>query len=386
MANFKKSLFGGYNKSAIDTAFEELNQKLNDLQGDNKRLKNENDILKKENEHYKLDLEKLAVEDNEKNESNEIDFKDRTFKYVEKICERAYGIGADIVSDSKNTAQTLLDGIDEHFTSMINELNSTIISYETVEKEIKNLFLTINSDLNGVVVNTDNLLDKAKNFTNLLDEMRASIDIARYQNEKKLSDFESNASEFIFDESTAKETSNPVSATPKVDISKSEVVVSEKNESTVSSVSAEKSFVPFMMPSVETSEKAEETVIDSGAEETLANIFVTSDETASKTVSLTEEEIVEAKEEITVETKEEIKEEQTKEIEDKIDETIIETEEEILSNEAPNDDNDSADEQKPIRLVNKSNDRFTQYGRKSKISSKDRNELLKQALLKNEAK
>lgn len=322
MSNFKKSFFGGYKKSEVDTAVSELNTKLEACDADRKRLQREVQNAESrvaDDESRIADLENKLSElraENEKLNSSRIQ-SETVFNEIARIYKRAYGAGREIVCDSKETAQRLLNDIDARFDEMMGQTRGIIDEYETVHRDMDQLFETLNRDINGVAQTAAHMLERAKAFAGIYGQMKSAIDSAQEDTDRLLAEYDVQASEFLnSDFSAAHGTADrraeqvPASA---------ERVLSEPE--------------PAAVP------------IDAAEENTETNPSDGRHALVAFSVRQTGE-----------------KEEDTQRPEEKTDNTIP-----------------KADESDGRQTAGG----FTQFGRKSKISEQDRSELLRKALLKN---
>lgn len=195
MSNFKKSFFGGYKKSEVDAAVSELNTKLEACDADRKRLQREAQNAQSRIADLENKLSELRAE-NEKLNSGRI-HSETVFNEIARIYKRAYGAGREIVCDSKETAQRLLNDIDARFDEMMGQTRGIIDEYETVHRDMDQLFETLSRDISGVAQTAAHMLERAKAFTGIYGQMKSTIDSAQEDTDRLLAEYDVQASEFL---------------------------------------------------------------------------------------------------------------------------------------------------------------------------------------------
>ena len=324
MSNLKKSFFGGYKKESVDIMIDELNKKIEDLEKDNARLKRDTENSGRKFFELEEALAGQAAE-NEKLKSN-ITENEIIFKDIAKVYKRAYGAGMEIACESKAVAQNMLNSIDNKFIEVMNETRAIIEEYESARRDIDSAFTTLNGSIKRVADNTAIMLEKSKRFSGIYDELRETVNKAKEDNERVLEEYETCASEFM-NNGTSK----------SIEKNRSDIEGCESN------ISIEPSSDVLMNEHVAYSK-----------EHTKENSETKTEELTDKSQSQNEtppQPIIDQANELTTDTLKEA-------------DTFSEEKSDTASN-AHHDDE------------------FTQFGRKSRISSQDRNEMLRKVLLKN---
>jgi|GEM_PF-1609821 len=195
MSSFKKAFFGGYKKSEVDAAVSELDKKFE--RSDAERKKFQREAQSAENRIAELEKQLSAcIAENEKLRADRAQ-SEAVFNDIAKIYKRAYGAGREIVCDSKDTAQKLLQDIGVRFDEMMGETQGIIDEYETVHRDINHIFETLNRDISGVAQTATHLLERAKAFAGIYGQMKRTVDGARENTERVLVQYDADASEFL---------------------------------------------------------------------------------------------------------------------------------------------------------------------------------------------
>lgn len=322
MANLKKSFFGGYNKSSVDTLIEELNKQINDLKDTEASFTStiaNKDIriseLSAEIDKMKARADELAAENASlKSEAGKNRY---VFENVAKIYERAYNAGHDIVLDSKTHSREMLDRMNKSFYAALNNAEQTLAKQNSLKKEISSLYGKLNSLMDELTDNTDALFKDAENYISVFEEFKGIKTDTEEQAYIHQKDFEDFASEFLTAEEIRKnkpDYGKKPQAAPTFEES-DEIIAKEQGPSETSSPESEE--VHTVSPAVQ-----EETVTTAAREDK---------ENTSEINNGTE----------------------------KVQKSETDLQKEQKSSE------------------------FTQFGRKSRLSSEDRDELIRKALMKN---
>lgn len=310
MSKFKSSLFGGYKKSDVDAEITELNKRLADAEAENKRLSREAEYAegKAADLENKLSLLSLGADSAEpvkpvkevvKNipaPNNVNNGNSELFGNIAKIYERAYGVGHEIVCESKENALEMLNALSDRFDEIMGESAEIIGRYEEVNRDVQNIYVSLGRNISDISDTTSHMLKRAKEFYGIYGELKNEVLAAKENAVGLLSEYENTSSEF--------------SAAP----AEKAVSTGEVNTDTPQSNEVEelKLAVPASEEPATPAEPAEE-IAEEKAEEPSLQLKV-----------------------------------------------------------APTP-----------KSADRGNGEFTQFGRKSKFSSEDRNELLRKALLKN---
>ncbi len=234
MSNFKGTLFGGYKKADVDAKFDGLNRKAADLEGVNNRLTLEvqsavGKVAALEARVAALTAENgsLAAQNKQLTDSNaalskdvaELEAKrsrdDLLFGDIAKIYKRAYGSGREIVCDSRESALKLLETLNERFDAVMGDTDDMLARYEAVQREVAGMYSALNKDLAAVARSSVLMLDKAKGFAGVYGELKDSVAAAKADSERVLADYDAEASEFLSSDFTAVPGFDDVSAEDK---------------------------------------------------------------------------------------------------------------------------------------------------------------------------
>ena len=234
MSNFKGTLFGGYKKADVDAKFDGLNRKAADLEGVNNRLTLEvqsavGKVAALEARVAALTAENssLAAQNKQLTDSNaalskdvaELEAKrsrdDLLFGDIAKIYKRAYGSGREIVCDSRESALKLLETLNERFDAVMGDTDDMLARYEAVQREVAGMCSALNKDLAAVARSSALMLDKAKGFAGVYGELKDSVAAAKADSERVLAGYDAEASEFLSSDFTAVPGFDDVSAEDK---------------------------------------------------------------------------------------------------------------------------------------------------------------------------
>ena len=335
MSNFKKTLFGGYKRSEVDAAVIEFNKKLEEYDTDRKRLQRRTQNAESRIEDFEKKLSELSAEN--KRLSSDRAQNEMIFNDIAKIYKRAYGAGREIVCDSKETAQRLLNDIGVRFDEMMGETQGIIDEYETIHRDMGRIFETLSRDIRGVEQTASHMLERAKAFAGMYGQMKSTIDSAQKNTDRLLREYDVQASEFMSRDYSA----------PSDDMNRGTERVPEYT-GTVLPESEPELTSPTVVDADITVEENTENNKPDGTDFDVAYFFGQTEEKAEDAVH-TGEYAAQVPSDIDSEVKPDAK---------------------LVPNADESEDKQSAGE-------------FTQFGRKSRISAQDRSELLRKALLKN---
>lgn len=344
MSNFKKAFFGGYKKREVDATIIELNKKLEELDSDRKKFQRESRSAENRIVDLEAKLSELSTENEKLNSSRAQS--ETIFNDIAKIYKRAYGAGREIVCDSKETAQRLLNDIGVRFDEMMGETQGIIDEYENIHRDMDKMFETLNRDMSGVAQTASHMLERAKAFAGIYGQMKSSVESAQENTERLLDEYNIQASEFL-SRDFFEPSENPNHRTEQVSVS-AETVVSE-SDTTVAA--------PTVVNDV--SEKNAE---NNNSEGFNNSEKLSVEEKVEEEPFHNETYVAQASEEVTPENRQEPHSEQ------KAENSVPDVKQAPKNNETVGKQVESE---------------FTQFGRKSKISAQDRSELLRKALLKN---
>lgn len=351
--NLKKSLFGGYDKASVDALIEEHNKQINTLKEKESDLTDTvaNKISEIANlsakvDEMRLEIEKLNTENNalkvETNKNHLI------FENIAKIYERAYGAGHDIVLDSKTHSEQMIDRMTQLFIEASTNVNETIAKQNNLKQELASLYEKVNSLATELNNSTNALFKGAEEYISVFDVFKDIKTTTEARAKTHLKEFEDFASEFLIAEEIKKtETftviSNNSVASPVIEEEQA-ISHTTDDEQTISPITqSEEIIVPVIV-------EAREDITDEPNETSLSQPQET-----DETVLLHEDEP-----------------------EDEISNTIVQ--EKITT--PTNIEAKVTSAQEANAPISKPQE-FTQFGRKSRVSSASREELIRRALLKN---
>lgn len=195
MSHFKKTVFGGYRPAAVDAEVDSLTKQLEEAENDKKRWRHEAESM----ESRLPELEKAIADLTAENARLQAEHSknEEIFRDIAKIYRRAYGAGHEIVCDSKQTAQQLLQRLTDRFDDTMGETEGILADYEAAELEIATLFAALNQQIDDVAQSTAQMLERAKAFTDIYREMQHTVSETRQGAEELLSAYEAQASEFL---------------------------------------------------------------------------------------------------------------------------------------------------------------------------------------------
>lgn len=353
--NLKKSFLGGYNKASVNSLIEEHNKKIDTLKEKESALTDTvaNKISEIANlsakvDEMRLEIEKLTTENDalkiEANKNHLI------FENIAKIYERAYGAGHDIVLDSKTHSEQMIDRMTQLFIETSNNVDETIAKQNNLKQELTSLYEKVNSLVTELSDTTNALFKGTDEYISVFDVFKDIKTTTEARAGTHLKEFEDFASEFL----TAEEVKKAETFTV---ISNNHVAspVIEEEQAISHTIDDKQIILPITQ-----SEKIIESVIFEVSED----IAVEPNETSLSQPQETDETVLLHEDEP----------------EDEISNTIVlekittptNTETKVTSAQEANT---------PIAKPQE----FTQFGRKSRVSSESREELIRKALLKNSA-
>lgn len=212
MSELKKAFLGGYRRKAVDTELAELRQKLTEAENDRQRYRHEAEMA----ENRAAELERAAADWQAK--ASELEEKlsmldamaqpastpiasatagDGVFGNIARIYERAYGTGHQIVCDSKETALALLHGLETRFEEIMGASADTIQQYETLHRDVQELYVTLHRRISDVADSTSHMLKQAKDFYGIYDELKEEVVSARDSAATLLEEYDTQAAEFL---------------------------------------------------------------------------------------------------------------------------------------------------------------------------------------------
>lgn len=195
MIKFRSSFLGGYNKADVNSEISELNKKLEEYEAEKKRLLREAENAEERVSCLEKQISELTESnkrlEKEKSENGEL------FENVAKIYKRAYGVGSEIVCDSKETAVQLLTELNEGFENAMGDTAGLIGEYEIAEREINDNFAAIGADIRKIGKSVEETLKKAKLFAEIYGKIKNTVDSSVENSERILAKYEAEASEFL---------------------------------------------------------------------------------------------------------------------------------------------------------------------------------------------
>lgn len=211
MSHFKKTVFGGYRPAAVDAEMDSLTKQLEEAENDKKRWRHEAESM----ESRLPELEKAIADLTAENARLQAEHSknEEIFRDIAKIYRRAYGAGHEIVCDSKQTAQQLLQRLTDRFDDTMGETEGILADYEAAEQEIATLFAALNQQIDDVAQSAAQMLERAKAFTDIYREIQHTVNETRQGAEELLSAYETQASEFLSDDANEAATEAAQTAT-----------------------------------------------------------------------------------------------------------------------------------------------------------------------------
>jgi phage shock protein A len=338
--NLKKSFLGGYNKASVNELIEEHNKQIDTLREKESALTDTvaNKISEIANlstkvDEMRLEIEKLTTENDalkiEANKNHLI------FENIAKIYERAYGAGHDVVLDSKTHSEQMIDRMTQLFIEASNNVDETIAKQNNLKQEFTSLYEKVNSLVTELTNSTNALFKGAEEYISVFDVFKDIKTTTEARAETHLKEFEDFASEFL----TAEEIKKAETFTVISNNNVASPVIEE--EQAISHTIDDKQITLPITQSEDISVEPNETSLSQPQE-------------TDETVLLHEDEL-----------------------EDEIFNTIVR--EKITT--PTNIETKVTSAQEANTPIAKPQE-FTQFGRKSRVSSASREELIRKALLK----
>ena len=327
MSNLKKSFLGGYSKTSVDALVEELNQQIAGLKDRESSLtaamaQKDADIAQLSAKADSLTAETEVLTAENRTLRDEVNHNRSVFENVAKIYERAYGAGHDIVLDSKTISEQMLSRMNRLFSAAADNTDKTIARQKALSQEIRSLYGKLHTLMDELSDNTDALFAGAENYMAVFEDLQDIRTDTEKQAEMHLDAFRDYAAEFLTAQENRKAETTPAPAAETEETAAP--VVSETTEEPVARPHPPvMTIVPKNAPEQEAPAAVQEPDIPGTPEEPAAAAQET-EATPQPAKSLPSKE---QKNTITAE--------------------------------------------------------FTQFGRKSRVSSSDRDELIRKALLKN---
>ena len=247
MSKFKNSFFGGYNKADVNAEISALNKKIEESEAEKKRLMHEAESAESRvSELEKQISELIAANEDFKTEKQE---NDKIYGDIAKIYKRAYGAGREIVCDSRETAAELLKKIEKHFDSTMSETAGMIDEYETIQRDIADIFSRLNEKLSYTADSAAAMLDKAKAFAEIYGSIKGTVEKSSETAERLLAEYDTAAAEFTVQDLPTENVHNapeqaesqpePAESENKIFTVKPHLVTPASADSTVSEVPTE---------------------------------------------------------------------------------------------------------------------------------------------------
>lgn len=247
MSKFKNSFFGGYNKADVNAEISALNKKIEESEAEKKRLMHEAESAESRvSELEKQISELISANEGFKTEKQE---NDKIYGDIAKIYKRAYGAGREIVCDSRETAAELLKKIEKHFDDTMSETAGMIDEYETIQRNITDIFSRLNEKLSYTADSAAAMLDKAKAFAEIYGSIKGTVEKSAENTERLLAEYDTAAAEFTVQDSPTENVHNtaekaesqpePVESENKTYTVKPHLVTTAAADSTVSEVPTE---------------------------------------------------------------------------------------------------------------------------------------------------
>lgn len=376
MAEFKKSMFGGYKKKQVEETLSQLRKDLEESSARELSLKeellsakekiaatDEGKLSELKNRTFELSEEvKRLTEENirlqkenfeiEKQLSDISKSKADSFANISKVYMRAYNSGHDIATDSKNVALSFLDNLTKEFNDAKVQSDKIVKEYEKSEGQISSLINLITECLKKNKRDTSMLVEKVKAISELYSQFDAVKNSLSAQADEEISKYDTAASEFLLH--------NERESEPLVrNYTKTETAEATEtdNSSQVTENAPEKD--NYCPPQKEETENAETTVTAEELNTTIENSKKTDTditETASERTAVNPV--------VTI-----------KDIEDSETEKPLNTS--VFSKNTVHNIHNQIEEKNRQK-----NSGFTQHGPKSKLTPEERQELIRKAMLK----
>lgn len=194
MGIFKKAFFGGYKKSEVDAAVNELNMKLEESDSDKNRFKKELQNAEKRIAELEKELSDLGSENFRL--SSDLARAEAVYEDIDKLNKHVFGEDAQAVSASREAAQKALNDIGDRCDKATEEIKRIIDGYETVHRDINTIIEAFKRDMNCAAQTAEIILDSAKAFVGIgvpnetaVDSASENVDSVPQTEEKADSDF-----------------------------------------------------------------------------------------------------------------------------------------------------------------------------------------------------
>ncbi len=366
MSDLKKAFIGGYKKSAVDEVINALNEKLEKAEANEKQISRKLDNSESKIAELENQIEQLQLENENLKKTN-----NNVFGDIAKVYKRAYDAGYDIVSESKDTTVNFLNDIYNRFDGSLEDTETALAKYEDIRYRIDQALSALNEGLRDIADSTSMILDKARSFSGVYGQMKDIMLSAVKDSENSLKEYENYSSEFL----AVRETSEAENVFPSV-------------EPEVTQIAKEKA-----EPVTETAEPSAKTPVTADAEiETENNLQadVITDSTEFKESADAEEAHTPAEPaapvaaDITAEPAAHTEDAVSTETDEPADPDAHTGPVVIVASAVNAVRNGSVPAQPaPAQVHSDRTAGFTQFGRKTKISPEDRNELIRKALMRN---
>ena len=215
MSELKKALFGGYKKSAVDSKMQELTRQLDSADADNKRFAHELDATTARIAELEQQLAAAAAENAalkaEKSKNDAI------FNNVAKIYQRAYDAGHDIVCDSKDITYQMLKKLDMQFDAAMGDTAAMTAHYDATHRDMEALLAELTQKLDDVNRSAAQIMNKAKTFSGIYGDMKQVVADTQGGARQILTDYEQQASEFLTSNDQA-EPETPAAVEPEAPV------------------------------------------------------------------------------------------------------------------------------------------------------------------------
>lgn len=333
MSNLKKAFIGGYKKSAVDEIINALNEKLEKAEYDGKQTSRKLDISESKIAELENQIEQLRLENENLKKSN-----NNVFGDIAKVYKRAYDAGYGIVSESKDTTVNFLNDIYNRFDDSLEDTEKTLAKYDDIKSGIDQALSALNEGLRDIADSTSMILDKARSFSGVYGQMKDIMLSAMKDSENSLKEYENYSSEFLAVRKTAEAENGFPSDEPAV----MQIIKEEPAEP-----SAQTPVTAYAENETENNPQSDGIADSTGLNETVGTAEAHTPSDSAESVEPTA--------------------------------PVAPTEPAVHAGH-----NDPAPAKPaPAQVHTNRSAEFTQFGRKTKISPEDRNELIRKALMKN---
>lgn len=208
MRTFKRAIFGGYKRAAVDDEMRELNGRIEELEREKEKselkaelaqekigqLENRVAIVERSVVRLKTENDSLAAENEALTQKN--GETEELYGDIAKIYGRAYGAGREIVCDSKETAEKMLGDLDRRFDLALSSSKEILARYEEIERNINLSFAALQNDISAVAHSAKTAMINAKSFCGIYEDMKRGVQEVRLDGERLLCEYEKQSSEF----------------------------------------------------------------------------------------------------------------------------------------------------------------------------------------------